>query len=141
MAEPFDTQPLRGAAVVTAPDGSAVRPLCQLAGAGSFAHFQLEPGEISRAVSHATVQEIWYVVAGVGRMWRRQAERERTTPLHPGLCLTIPAGTAFQFRADGDEPLQVVAATMPPWPVAGQDEARPEDGPWRPALRSEQGGD
>jgi mannose-6-phosphate isomerase-like protein (cupin superfamily) len=133
MADPFDTQSLEDAPVVAAPDGSAVRPLCRLTAAGSFAHFQLEPGEVSKAVSHATVQEIWYVVAGAGEMWRRQAERERVTPLRPGVCLTIPLGTAFQFRAaEADGPLRIVAVTMPPWPTAGADEARPESGPWRP---------
>jgi hypothetical protein len=105
MAELFDTQLLEDAPVVTAPDGSAVRPLCRIAAGGSFAHFQLEPGEVSRAVSHATVQEIWYVVAGAGQLWRR------------------------------DEPLRIVAVTMPPWPDGSDDEARPEDGTWRPALR------
>ena len=132
----FDTQSLEEAPVVAAPDGSAVRPLCRIAGAGSFAHFQLEPGEVSRAVSHATVQEIWYVVAGAGRMWRRRAGQESTTPLRPGTCLTIPLGTSFQFRSDeGEEPLRVVAVTMPPWPAGGEDEARPQAGPWEPAPR------
>lgn len=136
MANLFDTRSLEAAPVVTAPDGSAVRPLCRIDAAGSFAHFQLEPGEVSGAVSHATVQEIWYVVAGGGELWRRQEGQESTTPLRPGICLTIPLGTAFQFRsAGGDEPLQIVAATMPPWPLADDGEARPEQGPWRPALR------
>jgi mannose-6-phosphate isomerase-like protein (cupin superfamily) len=136
MAELFDTQWLGDAPAVSAPDGSAVRPLCHLAGAGSFAHFQLEPGEVSRAVAHATVQEIWYVIAGSGQLWRRQEGQERTTPLRPGVCLTIPLGTAFQFRsAEGGQPLQVVAVTMPPWPDGSNDEARPDQGPWRPALR------
>jgi mannose-6-phosphate isomerase-like protein (cupin superfamily) len=89
----------------------------------------------SKAVSHHTVQEIWYVVAGAGEMWRRQEGRESVVALRPGVCLTIPLGTTFQFRSsEGAQPLEVVAVTMPPWP-AGGDEARPEDGPWRPALR------
>jgi len=135
MADPFDTRSLEEAPVVVAPDGSAVTPLCSISSAGSFAHFQLEPGEVSKAVWHATVQEIWYVVAGAGQMWRRQDGKEATTPLCPGVCLTIPLGTAFQFRAaEGDQPLRVVAVTMPPWPAASNDEARPQDGPWRPAL-------
>ena len=130
--EAFETRPLEDAPVVDAPDGSAVRPLCRIAGAGSFAHFELRPGEVARAVSHATVQEIWYVVAGAGQMWRRQGDREGTVALRPGVCLTIPLGTAFQFRAaEAGEPLQVVAVTMPPWPADSRDEARFERGPWR----------
>jgi mannose-6-phosphate isomerase-like protein (cupin superfamily) len=136
MIDLFDTQSLQDAPVVVAPDGSAVRPLCQITAAGSFAHFQLEPGEVAKAVSHATVQEIWYVLAGAGEMWRRQDGREDTVTLHAGACLTIPLGTVFQFRAaEGDHPLEIVAATMPPWPVGSNDEARPESGPWRPELR------
>jgi mannose-6-phosphate isomerase-like protein (cupin superfamily) len=75
------------------------------------------------------------VIAGAGELWRRQDGLTATVELRPGVCLTIPLGTAFQFRsAAGDEPLQVVAATMPPWPVGSEDEARLEDGPWQPAL-------
>jgi mannose-6-phosphate isomerase-like protein (cupin superfamily) len=137
MDDAPDTQSLASAPVVTAPDGSRVRPLCRITGLGSFAHFRLEPGEIAKAVSHATVQEIWYVVTGSGAMWRHQEGREPVTvDLEPGVCLTIPLGTAFQFCADdGGEPLTVVAVTMPPWPLDREDEARPERGPWSPALR------
>jgi mannose-6-phosphate isomerase-like protein (cupin superfamily) len=132
---PYD-QSLETAAEVTAPDGSIVRPLCRITGCASFAHFQLAPGQISRAVSHATVQEIWYIVGGTGYMWRRQEGREPTkVRLRAGLCLTIPLGTTFQFRADdGAEPLRAVAVTMPPWPADRPDEARPADGPWTPML-------
>lgn len=131
MTGPFTTLRLADAATVQAPDGSTVRPLCALSGLGSFAHFQLEPGEMSKAVSHATVQEIWYVVGGAGEMWRRQAGREETLELRSGVCLTIPLGCVFQFRsADGDDPLQVVAVTMPPWPLDNPDEATVEPGLW-----------
>jgi mannose-6-phosphate isomerase-like protein (cupin superfamily) len=138
MYDAPDTLSLDNAPETIAPDGSTVRPLCQISGLGSFAHFQLELGEVASAVSHATVQEIWYIVGGAGRMWRRQQGRDPAiVGLRPGVCLTIPLGTAFQFRADSpDEPLQVVAATMPPWPAGSEDEARPEQGPWTPVHRS-----
>jgi mannose-6-phosphate isomerase-like protein (cupin superfamily) len=137
MCDAPDTQMLAAAPEVAAPDGSRVRPLCRLTGLGSFAHFQLEPGEVARAVSHATVQEIWYVIGGSGMMWRHQEGGEPTTvELQPGVCLTIPLRTAFQFRArEGGEPLAVVAVTMPPWPLDDEHEARPEQGPWPPVLR------
>lgn len=124
-----DTRILADAPVVPAPDGSAVRPLCRLDGQGSFAHFQLQPGQVSKAVSHATVQEIWYVVAGSGEMWRRHAGGEFTVELEPGVCLTIPLGTTFQFRASAAG-LEAVAVTMPPWPVDSPDEARVEAPHW-----------
>lgn len=62
-------------------------------------------------------------------MWRSQDGREEVTVLAPGVCLTIPLGTKFQFRA-GDQGLRVVAVTVPPWPVNSPNEARPETGRW-----------
>ena len=76
----------------------------------------------------AAVDEIWYILAGQGQMWRRQAERQETVPLRPGTCVSIPAGTHFQFRTDGDGPLAAVGVTMPPWP--GDDEAYEVPGEW-----------
>jgi mannose-6-phosphate isomerase-like protein (cupin superfamily) len=128
MSPAFAIMSLAEAAEVTAPDGSAVRPLCALPGVASFAHFELAPGQVSGAVSHATVQEIWYVIAGAGQMWRDDSEAESVDELVPGVCLTIPLGTSFQFRA-GAGGLRVVAVTVPPWPDDPA-EARPEAGPW-----------
>src|SRR5262249_58081114 len=56
----------------TAPDGSAVRVLLELAG-GGMAHFALAPGETAKAVCHRTVEEIWFILSGSGEMWREQA--------------------------------------------------------------------
>ncbi|MFZ1963789.1 MAG: hypothetical protein WAU78_10070 [Roseiarcus sp.] len=50
----------------------------------------------------------------------------------PGLCLTIPLGTHFQFRAEPQAPFAFLAVTMPPWP--GGDEAVPVAGPWRATV-------
>ena len=128
MSVEFTTVRAAEAAEVTAPDGSAVRPLCVLPGAASFAQFELAPGQVSKAVSHGRVQEIWYVTAGGGQMWRSQDGHAEITALDAGVCLTIPLGTAFQFRA-GQDGLRVVAATIPPWP-GNPEEARPERGPF-----------
>jgi mannose-6-phosphate isomerase-like protein (cupin superfamily) len=125
--ESFDTMQLPGASDAVAPDGSDVRVLLQLH-PGSMAHFELAAGRVSRAVAHHTVDELWYILHGNGRMWRRQAERQETVPLEAGTCLSIPAGTHFQFRADGDAPLAAVGVTMPPWP--GEDEAYQVPGAW-----------
>lgn len=124
----FSTMRLVEALEVTAPDGSAVRPLGVLPGVAGFAHFELDPHQVSAAVVHATVEEIWYVIGGSGQMWRRQDGHEETVALESGVCLTIPLGTEFQFRA-GENGLRVVAVTTPPWPV-GTDEARAAHGPW-----------
>jgi mannose-6-phosphate isomerase-like protein (cupin superfamily) len=123
----FDTKTLNPAPDVMAPDGSAVRILCRVAG-GSMAHFSLPPGAVSKPVAHRTVEEVWFVVSGRGRMWRHLGGREQTVDLAPGVSVTIPVGTRFQFRCDGTEPLAAVGVTMPPWP--GMDEAYPVAGAW-----------
>jgi mannose-6-phosphate isomerase-like protein (cupin superfamily) len=127
----FETMSLAPDPDLPASDGSQVRVLLRLAG-GSMAHFRLDPGQTSRPVAHRSVEELWYVVSGRGEIWRRQADREEVTPLQAGDCLSIPLGTAFQFRCSGSEPFDAVAVTMPPWP--GEDEAYAVDGPWQPSV-------
>ncbi|MBV8564427.1 MAG: cupin domain-containing protein [Methylobacteriaceae bacterium] len=119
--------------VATAPDGTDVRTLLALSG-GSFAHFVLAPGKTSAAVAHRAVEEIWYFLGGRGEMWRKQDGREQVVPVAPGVSLTIPLGTSFQFRCLGDEPLAFLAITMPPWP--GAEEAYPVAGKWEPTVGS-----
>lgn len=126
----FATMPLPAEPLGLAPDGSAVRPLLALAG-GSLAHFTLPAGQTSIAVTHRTVEELWFCLSGTGEMWRRQNGREEVVTLTPGLSLTIPLGNDFQFRAGPDAPFTVVIATMPPWP--GPDEAYPVPGRWTPS--------
>ena len=97
-----------------------------------MAHFALGPGQISRAVAHRTIEEIWYFLTGHGRMWRRLGADEEVVEVGPGLSITIPTGTHFQLRNDGDEMLSAVGVTMPPWP--GDDEAYGVDGKWPAAV-------
>jgi mannose-6-phosphate isomerase-like protein (cupin superfamily) len=130
-ARPFETKALGAAPDGTAPDGTAVRLLLSLQG-GSMAHFELPAGAVSHAVTHRTVEEIWFVMGGRGSIWRRQHGLERIEPLSAGASLTIPLGTAFQFRAEPGAPLAFVAITMPPWP--GMEEALAAQGPWPPTV-------
>ena len=116
---------------VVAPDGSDVRVLLGLAG-GGMAHFELAAGQVAKAVVHRTVEEIWFVLCGSGEMWRKQGDREEIVALTPGLCLTIPLGTHFQFRASETESVSAVAITMPPWP--GEGEADWVQGRWEPST-------
>ena len=117
---------------VVAPDGSDVRLLLTVAG-GSVAHFQLGAGETSKAIVHRTVEEVWFFLGGRGEFWRRAADgREETVEVGPDVSIDIEVGTAFQFRATGDEPLRAIGATMPPWP--GDDEAIVVEGPWPPSF-------
>lgn len=123
----FETRRLPASPDTVAPDGSDVRILLQF-DAGSMAHFELAAGVVSAAVAHRTVAEIWYVLSGRGEMWRREGDHQQVVALEPGTCVSIPAGTHFQFRNLGDGPLQVVAVTMPAWP--GDEEAYPVEGRW-----------
>lgn len=124
----FETLRLPAERTVVAPDGSDVRVLLGLA-AGGMAHFELAAGETSSAVTHRTVEEIWFVLAGQGEMWRKQGGREEIVALVPGMCLSIPLGTHFQFRALAGQAVSAVAVTLPPWP--GEGEAVLVAGPWQ----------
>jgi mannose-6-phosphate isomerase-like protein (cupin superfamily) len=126
----FETMQLPYQATTTAPDGADVRVLLRLHD-GGMAHFQLAPGQVAAAVTHRTVEEIWYVLSGRGELWRRQDDREEVVVLEPGVCVTIPLGTHFQFKASVLDDIEVLAVTMPPWP--GDDEAIPVQGPWKEA--------
>ena len=114
-----------------APDGSQIRLLLAVGG-GSMVHCSLPPGQVSRAVQHRTVEEVWFCVSGAGQLWRKSGPQEEEVNLEPGIALSIPLGTAFQFRATGERALEVVIVTIPPWP--GQDEALPARGAWPPTA-------
>ena len=123
----FETKRIASAPDAIAPDGSEVRLLCGL-NRGGMAVFTLPPKAVSKAIAHHTIEEVWYFISGQGRMWRRLGNQEETVDVGPGVSITVPTGTHFQFRCDGFEPLIAVGATMPPWP--GENEAYFVEGPW-----------
>lgn len=133
MKEVFDYTELRANYDVLAPDGSEIRLLSQ-ASRGSMVHCTLGPGQVSVAVAHKTVEEVWYLLEGSGQVWRRWEDQEHVVDVAPGGSLSIPVGTHFQFRATGGGPLRFVIVTMPPWP--GEDEAYRVPGHW-PVNESE----
>lgn len=63
----FATMRLPALPTVVAPDGSDVRVLLGLP-AGGMAHFELAAGRVAKAVTHRSVDELWFVLAGRGRM-------------------------------------------------------------------------
>ena len=127
----FATKRLGELPDATAPDGSEVRVLCSTS-RGSLAHFTLPPHAVSKAMAHRTVEEVWYFVSGRGQMWRRSHDHEEIVDVEPGVAITIPVGTCFQFRSLSHEPLTAVGTTMPPWP--GESEAVTIDGIWDPTV-------
>jgi mannose-6-phosphate isomerase-like protein (cupin superfamily) len=74
------------------------------------------------------------VRGGQGQLWRRDpaTKAEDIVDLEAGVAVSIPLRTAFQFRAVGAHPLEVVMTTMPPWP--GPSEAIPAAGVWQESL-------
>lgn len=126
----FSTKILPSRRDAVAPDGSDVRLLLRLKG-GSMIHFEIAPNRTSKAVTHRTVEEIWYFVGGRGQVWRKQNGHSAVVDVHSGMSLTIPLGTQFQFRSFGDKPLAAIAVTMPPWP--GEGEAIIVKGEWEPS--------
>jgi mannose-6-phosphate isomerase-like protein (cupin superfamily) len=129
----FETKMLPVERDVVAPDRSDVRVLLALRG-GGMAHFTLAAGHVSVPVAHRTVEEIWFVLSGRGQIWRKHGNDESIVELTPGVCLTIPLGTRFQFRAGAGETLAALAVTMPPWP--GDGEAYEVPGVWAPTRPS-----
>jgi len=116
----WQTKPIAEEAEALASDGSDVR-LLAASTRGSMAHFELAPEQVSRAMMHQSVEELWFITAGEGEMWRKLGEVEEVTELYAGLSLSIPVGAHFQFRnTDDEEPLEAVAVTMPPWPGEGE---------------------
>lgn len=116
-----------------APDGSEIRLLVDtrhLVQRASLCEVTLPAGQASRPVWHRRVEEIWYVLAGSGWVWRASpeatdAEKDDAcvVEVEPGAALTIATGWRFQFRAAPDAALRFLCYTAPPWP--GPDEAQP----------------
>ena len=110
-----------------APDGSEIRLLAigeHGATHASLCEVRLSPGGVSRPIAHRSVEEIWYVLQGRGKVWR-SPPGTRLTPidLTPGDSVVIPRGWHFQFSANVDGELRFLCYTSPPWP--GPDEAVP----------------
>ena len=114
-----------------APDSSEIRLLAATSRV-STVHCSLPPGQVSLAVAHKSVDEIWYFLEGQGEVWRKQGEDEEVTTVGPGVSLAIPTGAHFQFRNTGAAPLRFLCVTVPVWP--GEDEAYRVKGHWAVEL-------
>ena len=130
----FETRTLPERRDDLAPDGSDVRLLARV-GRGNAAHFSLHPGCVSVAVMHHTIDEIGISSAARASSGGR-TRRVRRLPCrcNPGVCITIPARTKFQFRSTGHDPLTAFGVTMPPWPGSGPGEVEFVAGAWTAKL-------
>jgi mannose-6-phosphate isomerase-like protein (cupin superfamily) len=121
-----------------APDGSEIRLLAtraQGAVRASLCEVRLAPGATSRPVFHRTVEEIWYVLEGRGRVWRCPAgARADPVDVGPGDALAIPTGWRFQFSAAPTAALRFLCFTTPAWPGAAEARAAATGGLGPPTL-------
>jgi mannose-6-phosphate isomerase-like protein (cupin superfamily) len=99
-------------AFITA-DGSSIRelagPAWTRARAQSLAEATVQPGQETAEHFHPRTEELYYFVAGEGRM--RLGEEE--TSVVPGDCVVIPPGTPHKLFNDGTEPLVLLACCAP----------------------------
>lgn len=93
----------------------------------------LAPQQTTRAVRHQAHDEIWFVRSGEGSVWRRRDDHEEVVSVEAGACMTIPAGTAFQFQNTGAGPFRFLIVQAPPWPDETVEPAFAfVEGPWKP---------
>jgi mannose-6-phosphate isomerase-like protein (cupin superfamily) len=101
-----------------APDGSEIYHLVDDAKLASLVEVRLAAGLVSRPVRHRTVEEIWYVTGGRGRVWRSAPGDSlgETVTVRPGDAIRIPTLWSFQFAAAPEAGLRFVCFTSPRWP-------------------------
>ena len=118
MSQPALPPPARRAQApdVTAPDGSEIRLLVDARHSASHASMvdvTLPAGQVSRPVWHRTVEEIWYILEGRGKVWRcpPDASAAEYPPVEvvPGRRPRHPDGLAF--------PVQRRQRCAPPLPL------------------------
>ena len=96
-------------------DGSSIRELAGRAGMGTAARRQslaeatVEPGQETAEHFHPHTEELYYFVAGAGRMRLGEEEAAVTT----GDCVVIPPGTPHKLFNDGPAPLVLLCSCAP----------------------------
>jgi mannose-6-phosphate isomerase-like protein (cupin superfamily) len=97
----------------TTKDGSTIRelvgPAWTEARNQSLAEATVPPGGETDEHYHVKAEEIYYFVAGAGRM--RLAEEERDVAA--GECVVIPPGTTHKLWNPGPDPLVVLCCCAP----------------------------
>ena len=130
MAEPDRRELDLASEPIRALDGSEIWVMTRVDGASSI-HMRLPADQVSKALRHRTVSELWFFVEGEGQFWRAGVGVE---DVREGSTLNIPVGAGFQFRSVGERPLRAWIATIPPWPEPDDDETVRVEGPWSPTV-------
>lgn len=94
-------------------DGASIRELAGPAWTAaenqSLAEATVEPGSQTAEHYHPQTEELYYFVAGAGRM--RLGEEEAAVA--PGDCVVIPPGTPHKLFNDGTAPLVLLCCCAP----------------------------
>src|SRR5262245_26565884 len=96
MTQKVSAQPTR-----RSPSGDTEIRLLPSFAEGEIAHATALPGKPSHAATLTGIGELWYILKGEGELWRATGKLEHVATLHPGRCVLIPPGIAYQYRALG----------------------------------------
>ena len=123
----FEVKDSNTAADYIAPDGlevylgAGIRPAKDIIhiGDADIARFEAPPGFVGKAVTHKTVDEIWYCLEGSGEIAvKEKADGEwEELALTPGVSVSLPLGSHFQVRNTGSHQLKILGVTTPHWPA------------------------
>ncbi len=96
-------------------DGSLIRELFGPATTPgrnqSLAEATIPTGQATQRHYHRDAEEIYFIVAGAGRMELDGVERD----VAPGDAILIPPGAWHQITTVGDEALRLLCACSPPY--------------------------
>jgi mannose-6-phosphate isomerase-like protein (cupin superfamily) len=96
-------------------DGSEIRewagPVSAPAVNQSLAEASVPPGGATTEHYHRTIEELYLITAGSGRLRIGDEERE----VRAGDCAVIPPGARHKIWNTGDDVLRIVCACAPPY--------------------------
>lgn len=114
MNAPWATGVVQDAPNYIAPSGETEIRLLPSLPRGELTHATLPAGAVSKA-ARVNATEAFYVLQGLGELWRADDRGQEVVELRPRRCVTMPPGVGFQYRALGSEPLVFIVAVMPRW--------------------------
>ena len=89
---------------------------------GNMIHSTVPPGMVGRACHFRSIDEYWFILSGLGEIWRRAPDgNESFNELQPGVSVDNPIGTALKKRCRCGEPFTLISTALPTW--QGDDES------------------